>query len=210
MTDWAQELCTFYGSVNSDDTDELTIVDVGAVEPKPLQPTIRVPQTSPLVLGLVVLLVVGLGAGVALVVGGVKGAPEPVVATEPAFACEQEPLADRTTPDGVVVAFQHAYAANDAQAIEAVISKNSPLNDVDWDEETVEALPQVCVEILDHSPSNVHAETSFYDEATHQKMIYTQQFHLELSDIGPRILTITDIDRKENDGGLYSPDRPRR
>lgn len=197
--DWAHELCEYYindspalphAVISDPDTDELPIVhSVTTTKSKP--ENINVPKLSPLALAMLLVIALGSIAGLGLVFTGMSQQPVPAQQVQ---HCLNEPLADRTTPAGVVVAFQHAYFSRDTAGVEAVISQESPLTTVKWEDVFAKQEFTACVQIQHQTAHSVDAQTTIEIPEQNKKMVYTQRFSMRLGEIGPRIETIVDIE----------------
>lgn len=202
MTDWAKVLCDIYRDEDrpgdKPDTAEFEAVDVPRVSAggvkESSRPVVKVPRVNPVAVGVGVLVAVGGIAGGGLIAVGMRGtAAQPVpVADVGGSWCVDAPVADRTNPEGVVVAFQRAYFMGDVAGVEATLAANSPLRETAWDVVLPDQEQDICVDVLEASSVDVVAKTTVRDEDNAQFVVYEQVFSLFNSEAGPRIVTISD------------------
>ncbi|WPF66694.1 MULTISPECIES: hypothetical protein [unclassified Corynebacterium] len=98
-------------------------------------------------------------------------------------------------PQGVVVAFQQAYYSGDVAGLEALLADDSALRATNW-EEVLRAVPQaqVCTTTTVMSDEAVAADVVVTDEVG--RNVYLQEYHLEESKGGFKIMEISDRSKK--------------
>ncbi|MGV0438334.1 hypothetical protein ACUY2L_04010 [Corynebacterium mastitidis] len=111
-------------------------------------------------------------------------------------ACEQVE-ADPRDLQGVVVAFQQAYYAGDAEAVERLLSPESALQETDW-EQVLEVVgdtgSDVCAVTRVVEDGVVAADVTVYGKAATQ--VYLQEYHLNKAGDLFQIMEIADRSKK--------------
>lgn len=87
--------------------------------------------------------------------------PSPTSSVARSPRCPDQPPASQDTSEGAVVAFQHAYFAGDANALQKALDPNSYLANVDWVTAAGELIgSDICVKIAGSSAEGIDADTT--------------------------------------------------
>lgn len=105
--------------------------------------------------------------------------PKPEVTTSSSVSqrCPDQPKSSKTSPKGIVVAFQKAYFAGNNDQVLATVEESSYLADVDWVTSAGDTIgSDFCVKINDVSDDFVDVTTTVRTSAG-EELVFLQRMH---------------------------------